>query len=73
MNRPVLDGQLMGWSWLTFRLHGQGHVVGRVVLLPEGPQPLVDVDLQLLWLLLQRLGVPWCRHTQESDQFSTTA
>lgn len=64
MNRLVLDGSLIRWSSLTFGLHSQGHVVGRVVLLPKGPQTLVDVDLQLFGLLLQRLGVS-CR-TQES-------
>lgn len=58
----------MGWSLLTFWLHGQGHIVGRVVLLPEGTQPLIDIDLQLLWLLLQRLGISWCVTSEQSIQ-----
>lgn len=43
----------------TFGLHRQGHVMGRVVFLPEGAQALVHVDLLLLWLLLQSLCVSW--------------
>lgn len=43
----------------TFGLHRQGHVMGRVVFLPEGSQTLVHVDLLLLWLLLQSLCVSW--------------
>lgn len=42
--------------------------MGRVVLLPEGTQPLVDIDLQLLWLLLQRLGISWCVTSEQSIQ-----
>ena len=45
---------------LTFGLHCQGHVVGRVVFPPEGPQALIDIDFLLLWFLLQCLCVSWC-------------
>lgn len=61
-NYFVLDYNKWIWIFLTFRLHSQSHVVGRVVLLPEGTQPLIDIDLLLLWLLLQGLCISWCCH-----------
>lgn len=42
--------------------------MGRVVLLPEGTQPLIDIDLLLLWLLLQCLGISWCVTSEQSIQ-----
>ncbi len=48
----------MKQTFLTFGLHSQRHVVGRVVVLPEGTESFIDIDLIFLWLLLQCLGIP---------------
>lgn len=67
-----------GTTLPTFGLYRQGHVMSGVVLLPEGSQSLVHVDLLLLWLLLQRLGVSWCvtkkkkqQHTNKEISYNT--
>lgn len=48
--------------WLaTFGLHCEGHVVSRVVSLPEVSETLVGVDLLLSGLVLQGLSISWGR------------
>ena len=42
---------------VTFGLHSEGHVVGRVVSLPEVSETLVGVDVFLSGFVLQSLGV----------------
>lgn len=54
----------------TFGLHRQGHIMGRVVFLPEGSQTLVHIDLLLLRLLLQSLCVSW-RVTKKTKKTKT--
>lgn len=48
---------------MTFGLHSEGHVVGRVVSLPEVSETLVGVDVFLSGFVLQSLGVA-CRGKQ---------